>query len=259
MIRRSRALLLSGLLVGTAGPLPAIGGCSPEYEVYSTAGCEQDEDCGAFSVCDVQLCQPCEVLYDQCRDLCEFGWELLPDRRGDCRVCVCQDGLGGGGSGGVAGGGGSGAAVGGGVSGGGWGAAVGGSTPWDGGAQVTGGAMVAGSGGAMVAGSGGDQGGVSVGGGAGCSTHPECPLGTWCAESECVPCSPDPVADCEPCAAPNEPSFAMVNECLVCECLPLNECVTDDECAPGVCLPGPLCEDNCRDLVCCYGNLCDKP
>jgi hypothetical protein len=232
MMARSRWVLLSVLLVGPAAPLPAIGGCNPEYEVYSTARCSQDADCGAFNVCEDQLCQPCEVLYDRCTALCPLGWELTPARRGDCRICACRDGA----ASGIGG------------------EYVGGSAAWP-----------AGGGGAGLGSTGGGgspAGGASTAGGGasgGCQLHGDCPVGTWCDHSVCSPCSKDPALDCEPCAPPDVASFALVNECEVCQCLPPSECVDDDTCAPGICIAGPLCQDGCPDLQCCYGNTCIMP
>jgi len=246
---RSRLPFL--LAVGAMVPLHAVGGCSPEYEVYSTSSCTQDADCSRFSVCESEVCQPCEALYEQCTQDCEFGWEITTKRRGDCYVCACLAEGSGGGGGNV---GGSGAQSAGGYSGGGTAG-----YPSGGGTAGYPSGATAGIGAAPVGGAA--AGGFLVGGGgaSSCQIHGDCPAGSWCDDSVCAPCSGDPALDCEPCEPPGVPSFALTNDCEVCECLPPNECVDDATCAPGICAAGPLCEDGCPDLACCYGNTCVVP
>ena len=94
---------------------------------------------------------------------------------------------------------------------------------------------------------------------AGCGTHSECPLGAWCHDSQCEPCSDEALSACESCSDPLESVVVMVNECLLCDCLPPNECLSDSDCDAGLCVMGPLCTDGCTVPSCCFGNVCASP
>ena len=95
-------------------------------------------------------------------------------------------------------------------------------------------------------------------GGGACSSDSDCTAGEeWCEGGVCIECDNSGLFCRIECAEGE--SLYTRNECRPCDCAPINECLTDEECEGWQeCTAGDECLDWCPagDPSCCYGNWC---
>lgn len=95
-----------------------------------------------------------------------------------------------------------------------------------------------------------------------CTADGDCARGAeWCIDGSCQPCDNSGLVCFILC--PEGWSTYQRNGCSPCECQPVNECVSNDDCAApeSQCYAGRFCWPGCEegDPKCCQGNTCDAP
>lgn len=95
-----------------------------------------------------------------------------------------------------------------------------------------------------------------------CVSDDGCARGAqWCIDGRCAPCDNSGLACFLLCA--DGTAFYERNGCTPCDCQPINDCESDDDCvAPASrCYAGRFCWPGCApgDPKCCQGNTCDVP
>lgn len=94
-----------------------------------------------------------------------------------------------------------------------------------------------------------------------CKTHAECALGSVCEGNKCVPCDASAASKCpQECPWSWKAQPLKRNGCAQCECAPPSACQADTDCGTGLrCYRGQLCQQDCTELGCCFGNFCSQP
>lgn len=93
-----------------------------------------------------------------------------------------------------------------------------------------------------------------------CTTDLDCEAGSqWCGEGGfCEPCDNSGLT-CELACGEGMEMYER-NGCHPCDCAPVNDCTSDEDCpdtedGAGHCYPGEVCMGGCG-VACCHGNVC---